>query len=216
MGYDPPTISDPVYAPDGSHLGDHQALWEALTGRAVLALGNLTLMEVRSTHLLEFQFLGRPVRIDMANHRLLRPVPGGWEPYEDPLLTLVTLTYLGRVQRLVPMGREIVGVRDLREGHFFVGPHAFRLAPLLARFGEDPPALRLAAEALHGEIVDMADAAVRLLPFPRIPLYYLLWGRDSEFPPRIEVLFDRSIEAYLPADAIWALVNRVGQALAAV
>jgi hypothetical protein len=27
------------------------------------------------------------------------------------------------------------------------------------------------------------------------------------------VLFDRSIEAFLPADAIWALVNRVARAL---
>jgi len=96
-----------------------------------------------------------------------------------------------------------------------ISSYAFQFENLLARFGKDPTALRLAATRLGGADAALADAAVRLQPFPRIPLYYLLWVGDNEFPPRIEVLFDRSIEAYLPADAIWALVNRVGQALAA-
>jgi hypothetical protein len=60
----------------------------------------------------------------------------------------------------------------------------------------------------------MADEAGRLLPFPRIPLYFLMWFADEEFPARLRVLFDRSIERFLPADAIWALVNRVARALA--
>ena len=36
---------------------------------------------------------------------------------------------------------------------------------------------------------------------------------DEEFRPRLTVLFDRSIENVLAADAIWALVNRVCMAL---
>ena len=59
----------------------------------------------------------------------------------------------------------------------------------------------------------MADAAYMLLPFPRVPLYYLLWKGDAEFEPRMTVLFDRSIEKVFAADAIWALVNRVSTAL---
>jgi hypothetical protein len=55
----------------------------------------------------------------------------------------------------------------------------------------------------------MADTAYCLLPFPRVPLYFLLWAGDEEFKPRLQVLFDRSIEEILAADAIWALVNRV-------
>jgi hypothetical protein len=59
----------------------------------------------------------------------------------------------------------------------------------------------------------MADTAYQLLPFPRVPLYYLFWQGDVEFAPRISVLFDRSIEAVFSADAIWGLVNRVSTAL---
>jgi hypothetical protein len=46
----------------------------------------------------------------------------------------------------------------------------------------------------------------------RIPLYYLLWEGDDEFKPRVNVLFDRSIEAVFAADGIWGLVNRVSSA----
>ena len=69
------------------------------------------------------------------------------------------------------------------------------------------------AEYLKGEPWNMADVAYQLRPFPRIPLYYLLWEGDEEFKPRMTVLFDQSIENVLAADAIWALVNRVSIAL---
>ena len=59
----------------------------------------------------------------------------------------------------------------------------------------------------------MADIAYKLHPFPRVPLYFLLWRGDDEFAPQMSVLFDRSIEKVLAADAIWALVNRVSTAL---
>ena len=36
---------------------------------------------------------------------------------------------------------------------------------------------------------------------------------NEEFPARLRVLFDRPIERFLPADAIWALVNRVARAV---
>ena len=69
------------------------------------------------------------------------------------------------------------------------------------------------AEYLEGQSRDMADIAYRLLPFPRVPLYYLLWQGDDEFEPQVTVLFDRSIENVLAADAIWALINRVTTSL---
>ena len=111
------------------------------------------------------------------------------------------------------MGRDIVGVRDLKEGHFFAGPHELRIKPLLQRFGENLTDFKTCAKRLGGTPMEMADTAFQLLPFPRLPLYYLLWQGDAEFRPRIQVLFDRPIETIMAADAIWALVNRVSQAL---
>jgi hypothetical protein len=53
----------------------------------------------------------------------------------------------------------------------------------------------------------MGDAAFRLNPFPRIPIYYLLWLGNREFPPRISILLDRSIERVLSSPSIWSLVT---------
>ncbi|MCU0539046.1 MAG: DUF3786 domain-containing protein, partial [Desulfobacterales bacterium] len=132
-----------------------------------------------------------------------------------PLLELAVVLYLITVQDVYPLGRDIVGPNDLKEGHFFRGPHEFKTAPLIDRFGNNLAGFRKAAAALGGEPVPMADAAFRLKPFPRVHLYYLLWEGDEEFPPRITILCERSIEKVLAADAIWALVNRVSAALSA-
>ncbi|MEE8315119.1 MAG: DUF3786 domain-containing protein, partial [Syntrophobacteria bacterium] len=50
-------------------------------------------------------------------------------------------------------------------------------------------------------------------PLPKIPLGYILWLGDEEFPARVVVTFDGSVEQQLPLDVIWALVNQVGGAL---
>jgi hypothetical protein len=121
--------------------------------------------------------------------------------------------YLNHVKMLYPVGKEIVGVRDLKEAHFFQGPHALRVDPLISRYGQDMAGFKNAAEFLEGRSMDMADAAYQLLPFPRVPLYYLFWQGDDEFEPSISVLFDRSIEEVFSADVIWGLANRVCTAL---
>jgi hypothetical protein len=120
--------------------------------------------------------------------------------------------YLRGVRQIHPMGRDIVGTKDLKEGHFFAGPHELRTDPLIKRYGSDPQAFKRHCQALAGEPMDMAEIAFRLLPFPRVPIYFLLWPEDEEFKARIQVLFDRPIESCMAADAIWALANRVAMA----
>ena len=110
------------------------------------------------------------------------------------------------------MGNDIVSAKDLKEGHFFAGPHAFRTDPLLHRYGDDIEGFNKACLSLGGKTMNMADAAFQLLPFPRLPIYFLLWAGDDEFKPRIQLLFERPIETILSADAIWALVSRVSMA----
>jgi hypothetical protein len=84
---------------------------------------------------------------------------------------------------------------------------------VLERFGRDLKGFRKAAESLGGEAQNLADAAFRIPAFPKVPLYYLLWEGDDEFEPRISVLFDRSIESHLSADAIWGLVALTSESL---
>ena len=203
----------PAYAPDGSAAEVDPAHWEQLARRDCTDLANLTLFTPLADRRLLFQFLNEQILVDFEERCLKRRSGSAWAKTNDSLLELATVMYLTNVSELVPMGREIVGVNDLKEGHFFRGPHELKLDPLVKRFGEDIGGFNAAAALLEGEPVDMADAAWRLMPYPRIPLYYLLWQGDAEFRPRVRVLFDRSIEQVLAADAIWGLVNRVTQSL---
>ena len=149
----------------------------------------------------------------MNERCLKRMQEGKWSKTEDPLLELVTVLYLLNVNGLYPMDQDIVGVKDLKEAHFFQGPHALRTEPLVRRYGKDLRGFKQVAQYLEGEPRDMAESAYRFLPFPRVPLYYLLWQGDDEFEPRASVLLDRPIENTLAADAIWALINRVTTSL---
>lgn len=197
------------YAADGSHLEVDAVYWEEVARKDRIALCNHTLFEPVTPDGFQFRFLNEDVRVDLRHHCLRRFLEGIWRRENDPLLTLAAVVYLKNVNGVYPLGGDIVGVADLKQGSFFTGPHELRTASLLNRFGDDPEGFCRTGQSLEGHLLDMADAAVRLLPFPRLPLYYLLWSGDEEFQPRLQVLFDRSIEFFLPADAIWALVNRV-------
>ncbi len=91
---------------------------------------------------------------------------------------------------------------------FFRGPHAFHTDPLVELFGTRPDLFTGAAEKLGGMRVASGDLAYRLWALPRIPLLFVLWQGDDEFPAVIHVRFDGSIQDQLHTlDTIWALVN---------
>jgi hypothetical protein len=209
-----PSPGQDDYQHDGSHLDVDDGFWERAAARDVTALGHLTFFDAVGDRCLGFQFLDQPLRVDLERRCLMRRVEGRWEAYRDRLLELATVLYLANVKELLPLDRDIVGISDLKESHFFVGPHELMLDGLIDRFGSDPAGFQRAALACGGKPVEMADSACRLTPFPRVPLYYLLWQGDAEFAPRLRVLVDRPIETVLAADAIWALINRVSEALA--
>ncbi len=203
----------PAIAPDGSRVSVSEKYWNDLLKRDVTSLCNLTLFTPLSSNQILFPFLKEDVVVDLEKRCLMRLKENVWQKTDDPLLELVTVVYLINVSEIYPIGRDIVGVKDLKEGHFFRGPHVLKTDPLIERYGHDIKGFREAAEFLGGEARDMADAAYKLLPYPRVALYFLLWEGDDEFPAQVTVLFDRSIENVLAADAIWALVNRVVTAL---
>jgi hypothetical protein len=207
------SLPPPAYAPDGSHLEVAAEFWKRLKQKDLLLLSARTQFQPTSDGRLVFKFLNRDVMVDPKSFCLRRPDGAGWEKVDDPLLERVSVLYLANVNDVYPLGRDIVGASDLKEGHFFQGPHELKIGPLVERYGKDLAGFRQASEKLAGEPLQMADAAFRLKPFPRLHLYYLLWAEDEEFPARMSVLFDRSIERVLAADAIWALVNRVSTEL---
>jgi len=161
---------------------------------------------------LRILFLNQDILVDIENRCLLRIYPDRGEKIDNSLLELVILVYLLNATPDL-IRREMISVSDLKDAHFFQGPHTLKTGPVLKRFGRDIRGFKKAAEILNGEFLDLADAAYKFSPLPKIPLYYLLWEGDHEFEANLSVLFDRSIERHLSADAIWGLVNLVSNAL---
>ena len=87
--------------------------------------------------------------------------------------------------------------------------------PLLRAFGSNPKALLAAAVGLDGDRLDLGDASVRLPALPRVPLAYVVWGSDEEFPPSANVVFDGSVEGYLDAEAVTVLAELATRRLVA-
>ena len=56
-----------------------------------------------------------------------------------------------------------------------------------------------------GNPVGVGDASFILKAFPYVPLQYVLWEGDEEFPPSVQVLFDASVDHYLTLEDIVVL-----------
>ena len=198
----------PAVDPSGRPIEITADFWRALSTRDTAQLVNFTLTAVDAeTGHLSFRFLNRHILVDAKQQCLLEKRDGNLVKLSVALLELTVLEYLTRVDRLYPVGREMIGVDDLSEAHYFHGRGRLGKASLLSRYGDDPNGLLAVGRYLGGQVETMADAAIRLNPFPRIPIFYLLWLGSREFPPRFSILFDRSIEKALSAPAIWSIVT---------
>ncbi len=204
--------ASPAKSPAGGAIQVPQAHWEAVTAMDRKALCRRAGAFWEPPDRIRIPFFKDELRVDLGKRFVFQRAGMSWDRVRDPLLELECLLYLLGVKE-VPLRGRMVGVMELKTAHFFQGPHALNVEPLLRRFGTDLDGFCRSAQALGGKALRLGDAAYALYPFPKIPLYYLLWEGDEEFSPRVSILFDETIEAHLAADAIWGLVNLVSHRL---
>jgi len=202
----------PTRTPSGNLVKVPAQHWEDLEKRDPEALCRRALVKEYPPAGFILPFLKEYLLADKQRRCLCRQGSDKWEPIDNPLLELVSLVYLLNAGP-EPLGKKTISVKELKSAHFFRGPHELRVGPVLERYGNDLDGFKSAAEALGGESLDLADGGYRFWAFPKVPLCYLLWEGDREFPPSLSVLFDRSIEQHLAPDAIWGLVNLVSDIL---
>jgi hypothetical protein len=108
--------------------------------------------------------------------------------------------------RDIPLTGRLMKPVNMKEGQlFFRGSHLLPLDRVAEHYGSDRDGFLKRGEALCGEQVSYGDAALRLLPLPRVPVVVILWMADEEFPSRTDLLFDSSSELQLPIDVIWSI-----------
>jgi hypothetical protein len=126
---------------------------------------------------------------------------------------LMVLLYLLNAREGDPTRTWISG-KELKGGTtFFRGPHALRTEELKEAFGKDPEAFLRAGARLGGVELLFGDKAFALTVFPKVPLAYILWKGDAEFPAAVNVLFDSTIQNHFSLDGVWCIVAEVTQRL---
>jgi hypothetical protein len=118
---------------------------------------------------------------------------------------LSILWYLTRA-REIPCSGRLVRLQQVKGGDIFSrGSHVLPLEKVALKYGRDRTGFLEKGKMLGGEEVKLADAAVRLHPFPRIPAVVTLWLEDAEFPARADILLDSTCELQLPTDILWSI-----------
>ena len=118
---------------------------------------------------------------------------------------LSVLFYLLDAQSLSPTGR-LLKPAELKTGQLYSsGSHILPLDPVASRFASDPEGFLAQGARFGGEPRAYGDAAVELLPLPRVPITMILWEQDDEFAARCSLLFDAVCELQVPPDILWSV-----------
>ncbi len=105
-----------------------------------------------------------------------------------------------------PITGKWVAYKDIPGGLLYAGVFARRVTePLQRRFGMSAESFKKTGIKLGGEPIKVGDASFFLKAFPYVPLQYILWEGDEEFPPSVQVLFDASVDHYLTLEDIVVL-----------
>lgn len=112
---------------------------------------------------------------------------------------LLTVLYLCNSDGTRPSG-SWVAYRELPGGRFYE-PVVRRSVedPLVEAFGSRVREFNRAAVSLGGTDLPQGDAAYWFDLFPMVPLSFILWEADQEFPARAQVLFDSNCSHHLDA-----------------
>ena len=121
-------------------------------------------------------------------------------------VTLVTkillLHYINNASG-IPLSGEKVAYGDIPACMHYAPVFTKRvLKPLEMAFGNDKYAFLEAGLALNAKKEEYGDASFTLFAFPKVPITFILWEGDEEFPPSAKALFDPSVTGYLPFEDI--------------
>ncbi|NIQ37024.1 MAG: DUF3786 domain-containing protein [Proteobacteria bacterium] len=128
---------------------------------------------------------------------------------------IVLLHYAIRADGTEPKG-ELIPYKEIPGGLMYAGVFQKRVVePLIVDFGQTPERFLDAGIALGGEEAGFGDVSFSLRVLPRVSVTFVFWEGDEEFPPSIQVLFDRVIDRYLSLEDIVVLGEMTAKRLIA-
>ena len=102
-----------------------------------------------------------------------------------------------------PLSHQLIPYKEIPGGMLYAGVFARRaVEPLIPVFGQSQERFLEAGFRMGGRKAEYGDVSFVLMALPRIPMTYIFWKGDEEFPPTIQLLFDKSVEGYLSLEDI--------------
>ncbi|KUO66160.1 MAG: hypothetical protein APF84_12625 [Gracilibacter sp. BRH_c7a] len=152
-------------------------------------------------------FLGQHFKVGYPNGDF---VPAQTSDSELPIAAqLLILHYLTSLAEPLEVG-ELISFKELPGGLMYIKPFTGRaIDPLVRIFGTNPESLLEVAALLGGQSNRLGDVGITLRVFPRIPVTFVLWKADDEFPASGNILFDASAPAILPTEDFAVLASNV-------
>ena len=150
---------------------------------------------------------GQDIFISLSRQEIFSDSPEGKSliGIREYFFDLSVLWYLISAQN-ISLTNNLVKPSAVPGGQIFVkGTHVLPLDAIAQKFNQQRE-LFLAVGSKYGAIeTDHGDVAVKLLPFPRVPVYLILWFGDEDFSPSGQLLLDSTCSSHLSTDVIWAV-----------
>ena len=145
--------------------------------------------------------------VNLSDKQIFSIQPGSAPVPAEFLEQLCLLAYLINAQDL-PLANKLVRPEALPSGQFFFrGLHSLPTEKLERAFGRSHERLYRITEQLDAKRCEFGDASIQLYVLARIPLTIVIWRWCDEFPARASILFDQTVAAHLPLDALLTAAN---------
>jgi hypothetical protein len=104
----------------------------------------------------------------------------------------------------------LINYKQVKDGAMYYPTFEKRsIKPLVNTFGEEPRLLIESSKLLGGKEIDYGDVGVKIMALPHVPIIFVIWKGDEEFPSDGGILFDASIEKRLSAEDIAVLCQQI-------
>jgi len=161
---------------------------------------------IDSHPLISLDYLNRSYRISLPDIEISLADSDEEVPLRDKILLL---HYIIQAKG-TPLANKSIAYKELPEGvGYFRTFHKRAIKPLVDHFGSQPEKLLDIAKELGGAKAAVGDVAVTINAFKRVPITFVLWRGDEEFPPDGSIMFDATVSDYLPIEDINVLSERI-------
>jgi len=141
---------------------------------------------------LKVRFIGSDYLVELEKKRVTKL--GDSAVAKDYYALLILHYILNQDSAGEPAG-DWISFRDLEGGNFYYSVFRQRaIDKIVKKFANNADGLFIDIQKIGGEKLNMADAAVQIKAFEKVPVAVLLWKQDEELPGDANILFKENIK----------------------